>query len=193
MDKQELLGQLHTALDSIEQCYPYYHDWMAAREKLAMAQAQAAKTKTMGIALPIMMIIFIILFNVAILNSTREFFGEEPWEIDIFMGVIFLIFGALPFGTYMKARASVPVLEREEAQAKQALDRRMAEERTGMDLYRKLMPEACIDPRHARTFIGYLESGRADSAKEAWSLFEEMLHRENVETQLWQMRGGAAG
>ena len=192
MDKQELLGQLHTALDSIERCYPYYYDWMAAREKLATAQAQAAQKKSFGVNMLIGTTIAVVIMGVSF-EGTHDFFGYRVWELDALWIGMFLLCGALPFGIYLKARAAVSAREREEAQAKQELDRRMAEERTGMDLYRKLMPEACIDPRHARTFIGYLESGRADSAKEAWSLFEEMLHRENVETQLWQMRGGAAG
>ena len=192
MDKQELLGQLHTALDSIERCYPYYYDWMAAREKLATAQAQAAQKKSFGVNMLIGTTIAVVIMGVSF-EGTHDFFGYRVWELDALWIGMFLLCGALPFGIYLKARAAVSAREREEAQAKQELDRRMAEERTGMDLYRKLMPEACIDPRHARTFIGYLESGRADSAKEAWPLFEEMLHRENVETQLWQMRGGAAG
>ena len=174
MDKRELLSRLHTALGAIERCYPYYQAWADAAAKREKMQKDAG-------AWSYWRFVSIIMFGAFIWFFISIFTMKGSGEFTIPFSILFLLLGAAPFFLFRKMRADLPGLEQAEEQAKAAYMRKRAAEQTGIDLYRKLMPEPCYQPRYARIFIGYLESGRADSAKEAWSLFEEMLHREQME------------
>lgn len=50
-----------------------------------------------------------------------------------------------------------------------------------MQLYNQMVPHACQNPSHVRTFIGYIESGLAATLKEASDCVEEYIHRERME------------
>lgn len=52
---------------------------------------------------------------------------------------------------------------------------------TDIRMHQWLFPKQCLYPRYTRIFISYFEDGRADSLKEAYALFDEMLHREKME------------
>ena len=52
---------------------------------------------------------------------------------------------------------------------------------TDIRMHQWLFPKQCLYPRYTRIFVSYFEDGRADSLKEAYALFDEMLHREKME------------
>lgn len=67
------------------------------------------------------------------------------------------------------------------AQAKMEMDQRKEQYKIDMLVRQWICPKECIYPRYLRSFISYFEDGRADSLKEAYALFDEMLHREKME------------
>ena len=47
--------------------------------------------------------------------------------------------------------------------------------------HRTIFPSNCGDLRHIQIFVEFFENGRADSLKEAYALYDELIHRERME------------
>lgn len=47
--------------------------------------------------------------------------------------------------------------------------------------HRTIFPKNCGDLRHIQIFVEFFENGRADSLKEAYALYDELIHRERME------------
>lgn len=55
------------------------------------------------------------------------------------------------------------------------------EHQSALSLRATMCPTECSEPRYMRLYISFLETGRADTLKEAKNLFDEHLHRERLE------------
>lgn len=80
-----------------------------------------------------------------------------------------------------KCEQALPGLRAEVAEAQVKVEQMKQQYKTDMLIRQWICPEQCWKPRYLRTFVSYFESGRADSLKEAYALFDEMLHREKME------------
>ena len=80
-----------------------------------------------------------------------------------------------------KYEQELPGLKAEAAAAHEQVERMKQEYKTDMLIRQWICPKECLYPRYLRIFVSYFEDGRADSLKEAYALFDEMLHREKME------------
>lgn len=80
-----------------------------------------------------------------------------------------------------KCEQKLPGLKAEAAAAHEQVERMKQQYKTDMLIRQWICPEQCWKPQYLRTFVSYFEDGRADSLKEAYALFDEMLHREKME------------
>ena len=85
---------------------------------------------------------------------------------------------------YRRLNRQLPSLERvqarKEADFRALLQSKSIEE--GLTLAKERMPAECLHPAYARVFIDYLESGRADTLREAQHRFDDYLYREPMES-----------
>lgn len=80
-----------------------------------------------------------------------------------------------------KCERVLPALKAETAAAYAQVEQMKQQYKTDMLIRQWICPEQCWKPQYLRIFVSYFEYGRADSLKEAYALFDEMLHREKME------------
>ena len=83
--------------------------------------------------------------------------------------------------SYKNACAKLKELEPQLENHKKMFDEYCEKNSLEIATHRTIFPSNCGDLRHIQIFVEFFENGRADSLKEAYALYDELIHRERME------------
>lgn len=84
-------------------------------------------------------------------------------------------------GKIKRAEAALANAEKALADYEKLFQDRAKDLSVGIQLWRTMMPQECINPKYARKYISFFEHGQATTEAEARNLFDLFLHREKME------------
>ena len=117
------------------------------------------------------------LLSIILSNTLLGLLPKFLWGPCLLMGALTFL---IPYRLYKKDLSEntkkLPQLELQLADAERLEAEVKEQNQIGMAIHRELCPE-CENPQEFRMFVGYFESGRADSLKEAKNLFAQERHQ----------------
>lgn len=191
MDRVQLLNLFTRAEAAYHKVMPAseYFENLKREQKEKQELVEKAKSKAFLVGVIVAAAIAVLSLIFIISSSRTDAFSGFFRKV---FGVIGLIAAVVVFAVTLsskistkKAAAAAAVRLEELAvlipQADQKLTELVQENNNDLSIWRHVCPKECWDARYLRTFVSYYEDGRADSLKEGYALFEEMLHRERME------------
>ena len=135
-----------------------------------------------------------IAFVIAAIIGLLAFVILEEGLLSVLMGFLFFPTLLFAIGSVVVTAGYKKELTRSETNIKQ-LDSEMdvvltqlaqvkQTHQEALALRPTMCPNECSDPKYMRLYISYLETGRADTLKEARNIFDEHLYRERMERKI---------
>lgn len=186
MEPQPLMNLLKTVEAANNKVIPVAQDYVrllgqkkTSEEALASSKKEQRIELIVAIALGVIGAVFLITSGQV--DKFSGFFRKIFGVAGIVGMILTIVAKMYAKKTEKKEAAALKELEVQIPQAEARLEQLKTEHAIDMKIRQVIFPQECLDPKYMRTFVSYFENGRASSLKEAYALFDELLHRERME------------
>lgn len=191
MNRAQLLNLFTRAEAAYHRVVPASVYFENLKKEKIEKEGQVAKAKSKAFLVGFIVAAAIAVLSLIFIISSGNTDAFSGFFRKVF-GVIGLIAAVVVFAVTLSSRisskkaAAAAAVRLEELavlipQADQQLTHLVQENNNDLSIWKNVCPKECMDERYLRIFVSYYEDGRADSLKEGYALFEQMLYRERME------------